>query len=54
MTEEAYIIKKLAEKEGLSLSNQQSEALFTYIFEYGLKLTMKTILEVIVILWITS
>lgn len=53
-TEEIYVIKRLAERDNLSLSDQQSEEIYAYMVENGMKLTLKTILEVIIILWLAS
>ncbi len=54
MTEGNYLIKRLAEEEGLSLSDKQAEEIYSYMIEYSLEFTMKTILEVIIILWLAS
>lgn len=52
MTEGALLVYDVAHKEDMSLSPQQAEELYAYLIEHGLKLTMKTILEVIIILWL--
>ena len=54
MTTQAQKVRTIVQHHDMKISDAQAEAIAAYIIEEGLKITLVTILEVVLILWVMS